>query len=133
MHLDSEYRRRWQEYHLSDGRVFDSRVKNWREVKWEKMEKIVTNIEGNEYSIDNKNKKNFKCFMCFRWGGQEAVFKETGEYEKHIPINIWTVGWTDGEKHYLTDIDFYTGKIIKKYTAPFKEFKNHIHPRIEGI
>jgi hypothetical protein len=130
MHLDSEYRRRWQEFHLKNGEVFDSRVINWRDIEWENIQKIVTNIEGKTYEITVDDKQDFICLMCFRWGGREAVFDDNGDYERHIPICIWTFGWTDGKMHYLTDVDFYTGDFIKKYTAPFKEFKNHIHPRI---
>ena len=128
--LDSEYRRRWQEFHMKNGEIFDSRVINWRDIEWNDIRYLVTKIEGKEYKISIDDKPDFLCLMCFRWGGKEASYKENGDFDKHIPIHIWTFGWTDGKKHYLTDVDFFTGDFIKNYVVPFTEFKNHVHPNI---
>jgi len=129
LHLDSEYRRRWQEYHTADGKVFDSRIVNWRNVEWEKVIQIDTYMNSHKHSV-NCNDPRFRFFMCFRWGGQEPIYKH-GIYEKHRKVKIWTIGWTDGIECYLKDICFYTGKFIKDYVAPLQEFKMHIHPRIK--
>ena len=129
MHLDSEYRRRWQEYHTADGKVFDSRIVNWRQVEWEKVVKVDTYMNSKKHSVSCQDPR-FKYFMCFRWGGQKPVYKN-GVYEKHEPIKIWTTGWTDGNTCYLKDVDFFTGDLIKNYVAPLETFKGHIHPRIK--
>ena len=131
LHLDSEYRRRWQEYHTADGKVFDSRIVNWRNVEWEKVIQIDTYMNSHKHSV-NCNDPRFRFFMCFRWGGQEPIYKY-GIYEKHRKVKIWTIGWTDGVKCHLKDICFYTGKFIKDYVAPLEEFKMHIHPRIKQM
>lgn len=128
-HLDGEYRRRWQEYHLFDGTVFDSRKINWRDIKWEKVRKIVTNVNKRIHVMVTDDSA-FKCYMCFRWAGREAIYDNDGKFLHQKPINVWTHGWTDGENCFLVDIDFFTGDEIKKYTAPLNEFKAHIHPRI---
>jgi len=131
-HLDSEYRRRWEEYHLADGKVLNSYNINWRQVEWEKVIKLVASIEVQRYEITLAEKTNFKFFMRFRWGGQEAQFDKQGHFSGYKPINIWTVGWSDGINCYLRDINFYDGKFIKEYQAPLTNFKQHIHPRIKN-
>jgi len=124
LHLDSEYRNRYIEFHKSDGTIQDSRHINWREVEWNKVVKIVAHLNGNKHEIKNSY-KNFKFFMNFRWGGREWI-KENGRL---VPkeIRIWTIGWTDGEMCYLWDIDFSTGKKVNYYKEKLKVFKGHIH------
>lgn len=131
LHLDSEYRRRWQEYHTADGKKFDSRLINWRQVPWEKVIRIDTYMTGQKHSVTCQDPR-FQFFLCFRWGGQEAIYKH-GVYHGHKPIRIWTTGWTDGQNAYLIDVDFFTGNLIKSYKAPLSEFKGHIHPRVERM
>ena len=130
LHLDSEYRRRWQEYHLTDGTVKDSRVTNWRNVEWDKVVKIETYMNGTKHVIDLSNKSDFEFFMCFRWGGNEAQYKDE-KYIGHTKINLWTQGWSDGKVCHLTDIDFYTGKCVKNYKMDLDLLKGHIHPRVK--
>jgi hypothetical protein len=122
-HLDSEYRHRWQEYHTGDGKLFDSRKVYWRQVDWERVVKIVTYLNGRVHSTDCSN-PNFLFFLCFRWGGH------TWNGSTKVPIKLWTVGWSDGEKAFLNDYDFKTGEQVKKYVAPSKNFYHHIHPRV---
>lgn len=124
--LDSEYRRRWQEFVLSDGTVFDSRQINWRQVKWDEVVKLITHIEKKTH-IETSEHPEFKFFMNFRWGGREQKFID-GKSQGYVTTNIWTVGWTDGTKAHLTDIDFYTGNILKGYGEQLTVFKSHIHP-----
>lgn len=126
LHLDSEYRNRYIEFHLSDGTVDDSRHKNWREVDWEKVTKLVARLNGHEHVIDN-NQDGFKFFMNFRWGGLDHDLVDG----KLVPrkIHIWTIGWTDGETCYLQDIDFFTGKKVNYYKEKLKIFEGHIHPQ----
>lgn len=133
LHLDSEYRRRWEEYYLADGKILNSCLINWRQVEWEKVVKLVASIEGQRHEITPAEKTDFKFFMRFRWGGQKAQFDSNGKYKGHKKINIWTIGWTDGEKCYLRDIDFYTGNLIKEYETPLAQFKQHIHPRVKCL
>lgn len=130
-HLDSEYRGRWIEFHLVDGTVEDSRLKNWRQVAWDQVVSISAHLLGHVYEVDNKA-PSFKAFMNFRWAGQEARYGEDGEYIGHRSIKIWTIGWTDGEDCFLKDIDFYTGHLIAGYVAPLSQFKGHLHPLVKN-
>lgn len=128
-HLDSEYRDRWEEFYLKDGTVEDSRLKNWRDVAWNDVIKITVYIKNCVHTV-NSIGPGFKAFMNFRWGGMEAIFDEEGKYLEHRAIKIWTVGWTDGEKCFLKDIDFYTGVLIKNYVTSLEQFKMHLHPDV---
>lgn len=129
LHLDSEYRNRWVEFHLVDGTREDSRLKNWRQVAWDQVICLSTHLLGYVYTVHCTDKE-FKAFMNFRWGGREPTYNDKGQYVKHRDIKIWTIGWTDGKKCFLKDIDFYTGKLIKDYIAPLSQFKGHIHPAV---
>ena len=130
LHLDSIYRNRWEEFGLADGTVEDSRIKNWREVAWDQVIWITVFMNGHVHTI-NYQTSGFRAFMNFRWGGSEIVFDKSGNGIRK-PIDIWTIGWTDGQKCYLKDIDFQTGKMIKTYTAPLSQFKAHIHPVVKS-
>lgn len=130
LHLDSEYRDRWEIFHLSDGTVEDSRQKNWREVAWDMVIEIEVHMLGNTYKVDNSG-SGFRAFMNFRWGGYGCMLDEHNKPMKREPINIWTVGWTDGEECFLKDIDAATGKFIKNYKTPLFYFKAHLHPAIK--
>lgn len=127
-HLDSEYRDRWIEFYLANGSVEDSRVKNWRQVAWDQVVRIVVHMVGKIYEVDCKG-LGFKAFLNFRWGGKKAIFKN-GKYKGHKDIKIWTVGWTNGKYCFLKDIDFYTGKYMKDYVTPLSQFIGHIHPAV---
>ena len=141
---DDEYRRRWVLYFLNDGRIEDSRQKNWREVEWEKLDKIVVSIEGKEHVIE-KHPKNHKFFLAFRQAGMEVVNHNTNFVEKvngvrklriekeYKRIHIWTFGVTDGIDCFLVDIDFYTGTLLRAYQEPLIKYKSHIHPRIKEL
>ena len=129
MHLDSEYRNRWVEFHLADGLIEDSRLKNWRQVAWEQVIRIVVHMVGGVYQVDCKG-HGFRAFLNFRWGEREATFDKNGKYTGHREIKIWTIGWTDGQRCFLKEIDFYTGEYIKGYIAPLSQFMSHIHPSV---
>lgn len=120
---DAEYRGRWQLYHLADGKVADSRLINWRQVEWEKVVKIETFIRDNKFEIDCSDPR-FQFFMVFRWHGME------GTNEKRREINVWTVGWSDGVKCFLKDIDFKTGRLLRTYVEPLMKYESHVHPRV---
>ena len=129
LHLDSEYRNRWIEFHLANGTVEDSRSKNWRQVAWDQVVRIVCHMVGKVHQVDCKG-PGFRAFLNFRWGGREATFDKKGKYTGHREIKIWTIGWTDGRYCFLKDIDFYTGKYVKGYIAPLSQFMGHIHPLV---
>ena len=130
-HLDNEYRDRWEEYYLSDGKTKDSRKINWRDVEWEKVKKIGIFIRDRKHFIDKRGKNNFKGFMRFRWGGREAIYDDKGRYQRHKEINIWTFGWTNGKTAFLKDIDFKTGNLIKTYQMRLSEIRSHVHPNLK--
>jgi hypothetical protein len=125
LHLDSEYRGRWQEYHLADGRVMDSRSHNWRQVEWERVVLIVTHIRDKRYMTHCKH-PDFRFFVVYRWGGHEYV---QGRPQR---IRQWAVGWSNGERCFMTDLDFKTGAIVRQYVVPVESVQKHIHPRVGG-
>ena len=129
LHLDSEYRNRWIEFHLADGTIEDSRFKNWRQVAWDRVIKIKAFLRGNVHTVDCCS-PDFLTFLNFRWGGQESTYNKDKIFTGYKPIKTWTIGWTDGSNCFLKDIDFYSGKIIKIYVAPLSEFMEHLHPII---
>jgi hypothetical protein len=130
LHLDSEYRDRWEEFFLTDGTVEDSRLKNWRQVAWEQVVQITVHIVGHVHTVNCKDPR-FKAFMNFRWGGFGFMLDDSGKQkDKREPINIWTIGWTDGITCFLKDIDALTGKLIKNYEVLLIQFKGHIHPNV---
>ena len=132
LHLDSEYRNRYIEFHLADGTIEDSRLKNWRQVAWNQVICLSAHLLDQVYQVDCKH-PSFKTFMNFRWGGQEAMRDRKGKCIGQKKIGIWTIGWTDGYTCFLKDIDFYTGQLIKNYTAPLFQFRGHIHPLIQEL
>jgi len=123
LHLDSEYRDRYQEYIMADGREFDSRIVNWRSLQWEKVIAIKTFVKDKIYITHCKH-NNFKFFVVYRCGGQKIV----GNRPKKI--KEWSVGWSDGENAFMTDIDFKTGEILRQSIVPVKSIVSHIHPRV---
>ncbi len=127
MHLDSIYKNRYQEYHLTTGEIADSRSTNWRQVEWEKVIQIDTFIRNQKFSVLCNN-STFKFFLNFRWAGRDVY-----ELNKHREIKIWTVGWSDGNLCYLEDYDFKVGVKIKDYVLLLSEIKGHIHPRIINL
>ena len=129
-HLDSEYRRRYEEYVMEDGTVLDSRDVNWRNVKgWNNLKEINMSVNKNNYSV-NKNHLNFKHFMRFRNGG---ILKTWNEKKQQFDSNIiheWCIGWTDGVKVYMDVVDFFTGKRIGKDVRNYNDCLKHIHPEV---
>ena len=121
MSLDT-YRNRWQEYHTNDA-VYDSRSTYWRDVEWEKVEKIITVLSGKKYVLNN-NYPGFKFFVVYRFGGHEFVNK------KKKQIIEWAVGWSDGKECFMNRYDVITGKLLEQYIAPVEQIKNHVHPRV---
>ena len=127
--LDSVYRARWEEYHLADGTVKNSRYTNWRDVTWERVVKLVARIRNERFEVGIE--PGHKAFIRFRVHGMEAQYDAHGEYKEHRPTNLWVIGWTDGETCHLQEIDFKTGALVKRYTAPLSEHKSHLHPRMQ--
>lgn len=133
LHLDSEYRDRWEEFYLTNGTVEDSRLKNWREVAWSKVIQITVHMVGHAYTVNCKH-PGFKAFMNFRWGGFGFMLDASGrKKDTREPINIWTIGWTDGKNCFLKDIDALTGKFIKDYIMPLSQLSGHIHPDVRAL
>lgn len=128
LHLDSEYKRRWQEFHMADGTILDSRQINWRNVEWEKVVKLTVNMEGQYYEVGMEGKAGFVCFINFRCGGQEIIRKPDGKEERRR-IHTWVIGWTNGNECFLQEIDFYRGGLVRRYVDNVKNLKSHIHPR----
>lgn len=123
LHLDSEYRDRYQEYYLSDGSVFSSRLVNWRQIEWEKVIAIKTFVRNKTFFTHCKH-PDFRFFVVYRWGGDE--WKDG----QKVKIKQWAVGWSNGENCFMTDIDFKSGEIVRQYVVKVEDIKAHIHPRV---
>lgn len=132
MHLDSMYKNRWEEFHLIDGAIEDSRLINWRNVEWDKVVKIVVHLRKNTYEVDNTG-PGFRAFMNFRWGGAEAMHDKKGKYLGHKKIHIWTIGWTDGVTCFQKNLDFKTCQLINECEDPIQKFVGHIHPAVKHL
>ena len=131
LHLDSEYRNRWVEFHLADGTIEDSRLKNWRHVAWGQVVRIVARLRNHTHTVECTDPR-FLTFMNFRWGGSEVIYDGDRKIGRR-PIRAWTIGWTDGVDCFLRDIDFRTGQVIKDYVAPLSQFAGHVHPDVKGM
>ena len=123
LHTDNCYRDRFQQYYLYNGDVADSRQKNWRHVEWEKVIAVKTVVKDKTYLTHCKH-PDFKFFIVYRWGGHEWKGSEK------VAIKQWAVGWSNGERCFMTDIDFKTGEIVRQYVVPVDQVKSHIHPRV---
>lgn len=132
LHLDKEYTNHYCLFFLNDGTIEDSRVKNWREVEWEKLDKIVVNIKGKTIEI-NPHPSNHKFFLYFRKYGFHKVYDANNPEGRFEHIRIWTVGVTDGAEAFLYDIDFHTGEVLQVYNSALAEHLGHIHPRIQTL
>ena len=128
-HLDNKYKDRWEEFYLTNGTVEDSRLKNWRDVAWDRVIQITVHILGHIHVVNNSG-LGFLAFMNFRWGGSEATYDKLGKYIGHKPINIWVIGWTDGKTCFQKNIDFRTGKLIDECESPIEQFADHLHPDV---
>ena len=131
LHLDSEYRRRWELFELEDGTIEDSRLKNWRDVEWDKVVRITANVHGETYEVVKKGKKGFKGFMNFRTFGKIAQYDENKKYIGHKTAQEWLIGWTNGKKCFMKVIDFYTGNLVGEIEIPIEQVKGHIHPKLK--
>ena len=114
MHLDSEYRRRWELYHTSDG-IYDSREINWKQIPRDKVTQIEAHVESQVYSVYASQ----GSLIRWRFGGQEWV---DGVFHK---INTWCIGWTDGVTCFIKEIEFKDGSMTER-EYPYDQFKKHL-------
>ena len=130
LHLDSEYRKRHEEYVMEDGTIFDSREINWRDVTgWNNLKEIKFRMVGREYNIDKDHPK-FKHFVRFRNGGLRKEWnKENQNFDCNV-IHEWCLGWTDGEKVFMDVIDFFTGNKIGEDVRDYSNCLTHMHPEV---
>lgn len=134
LHLDRIYRNRYQKFYLSNGKEFDSREYNWRQIQWEKVIKIYTNIRNNEYWVNCKS-PSFLFFMNYRTTGEVwniNSLKVNSSLEKR-KIAEWNIGYTDGMVCFMKAIDFKTGALIKEYQETLSSNSKHIHPRVKHL
>jgi len=125
--LDSEYKNRYELYTLTNNKVYDSRLINWRQIEWEKVIILQLFIRDFKYVINCFNKPTFRFMLKFRTAGIESHKLNNAIETKKI--NTWTVGWTDGENAHLLEIDFKQGYLIRKYITKLSNVEKHIHPR----
>lgn len=137
--LDSEFKRQYETYTMADGKVYDSREINWHDIKnWDECVEITAHIKGHEYTASNKDKTGkvwpgFISMVRFRNGGFEQYYNETTKEWMRKPIDQWCIGWTDGEKAYVAEIDFHTGKLLRTYAEDMKAIRNvTYHPSLKG-
>lgn len=116
MHLDSEYRRRWELYHTKH-KVYDSRITNYKEISGKAI-KIEAHVEHQTYTVDTKH-PGCKGLIRWRWGGWDWVDG------KKVIINIWCIGWYNSKTCYMKEIQFSDGSMQEK-EYPLQEFKVHL-------
>jgi hypothetical protein len=132
-HLDSLYRRRYEEYVFDDGVILNSRVINWRDVEnWHKLKELRAHLIGKDYIITKEDKPNFVGFVRYRNGGQIAQWDEHGNKAPPKKIDEWCIGWTDGVNVYVDVINFKTGEKMGNEVYPLHILKNHIHPNLKN-
>ena len=131
--LDSEYDKTpaWEMYYLADGTIKDSRLINWRRVEWEKVVKIEMYIKNKKHVFACAGKSRFLFYLRFRKARKTTILSYDGKNRRTVRKNLWVAGWTDGEKCYLTEIDFDTGNIVKRYTCRLKDIPSHIHTNVQ--
>lgn len=128
-HLDSEYKGRWEEYHFQDGTILDSREINWRDVKnWKNLKELHAVVRGHRYVVTNQH-ENFKYFVRYRIQRIDKLYNKQDNKSITKKIQIWCIGWCDGEKAHVTHIDFKTAEKLKEEVVDFKK-STHIHPEI---
>lgn len=142
LHLDSEYKNHKILFLLNDGRIEDSRLKNWREIEWEKVQRLIVSIKGVDHIIE-PHPRGHQFFLCFRQVidapltdtiGRVVVDRSEGQRKAmRIKHHLWTVGVTDGKTCFLVDIDFHTGRKVNEYVRPLASLLSHIHPRIVAL
>ncbi len=108
MHLDNEYRRRWELYYTKND-VFDSREINYKEII-EKVIKIETHVEGQVYIAEGN-------VIRWRFGGFH--------YNGKVKINEWCIGTYDDTTCYMQVIQFKDGNMEKK-EYPLKDYEVHL-------
>lgn len=119
-------------WYMPDGSTISSTRKYWKEIAWDQVVKIEAFINGARFIFSQEGKVNFKGFVNFRYGGNEAVYVR-GEFSHRREINVWAIGWTDGINCYMTEIDVNLGIIVKdEVVMPIKECMAHLHPRLKN-
>ena len=131
MNTDAQFRDRWLDYYLSDGRQYSSREIYWRLIEWEKVVKIRVNLRGLKYDIESG--PDTLGFMNFRWAGSEAKHDSEGKPVGRRPIHTWVVGTIEPNGVHLSEFDFKTGQLIKRSIEPIEKYSSHIHPRLENV
>ena len=132
LHLDSEYRGRYEEYIMQDGTVYNSREINWRDISnWYEVVKIIVHLKEKVWEIDCTNEEGFMGYVRLRNGGQLAQFNAQGQPMAPKVIHEWCFGWTDGVKVYLKVVDFKTGEELPSEIRNYDDTINHIHPSLK--
>lgn len=128
---DNVYIHREIRFYLSDGQILSSKDLNWHQVVLSLVVMLELEIRKKIYRIRKSDlPSTFIEFIQFRTKGfRFAIDKDTGI---SVPeeFNSWSIGWSDGAKEYLAEIDFQTGDFIRKYELPISiDRASHFHPQ----
>jgi len=126
---DDIYRNRHINFHLQDGRIISSRETNFHQMNLSKIIMLELFIRGKTYRIRRIDLPDtFIEFVHFRSKGIRFIVNDSN-LTVPAEYNSWSIGWTDGTKEYLFEIDFQTGNIIQDYDQPVcKDRVTHFHP-----
>ena len=113
-HLDGIYRRRYETY-ITPGMVYDSRTINPQDIPWDKLTGLEAEVQYKHHIVEPG--EGFKCFIRWRFGGYDV--------DKQEKINVWCIGWTDGVRCFMKEIQFKDGS-MKETEYPLDRFKNHL-------
>lgn len=121
-------RERFFVVHLDDGRILNEhQVGSWANVPIHKVVTLQVRICGKHWSLDrNTLSSKFQEFIyfCSALSGMGSHVRKmaTGEDETISR----TIGWTDGEREYLLEIDERTGKKLRSYVVPAIIHRHHL-------
>ncbi len=123
--IDSHLRYKYIKFITLDGKEYKSTDHHFFDVPLNKIVSIEVNLKYEKHFLSVANlPSTFVEFVHFRSGGIETKITENGESVSK-QIDTWTIGWTDGEKEYLTEYDFKTSNILRSYVI---ERNNLLHP-----
>lgn len=126
---DDIYVNRYVIFHYPDGKKISSRDANFHQINLALIIMLELCIKGKSYRIRKTDlPSTFVEFIHFRSKGIKFIVNNEN---LTVPdeYNSWSIGWTDGAREYLCEVDFQTGNLIQNYDQPVsKARRTHFHP-----
>ena len=128
---DNIYRRRELVFYLNDGCVISSKDANFSTIPLNKISMLELIVRDRAYRIRKSDlPPSFVEFVHFRTTGFDYKVDERSTLYETVPMNSWSIGWSDGRTEHLIEVDFQTGFVLRDYTQPVaKSSPSHFHPQ----